>query len=349
MQSQLLTSRILEQYISDRQFGGCHVLGPDRLFSLTTLMVVVAALVFLWHRGTSVASAPTDVQIPIIPDSTPDKQSIVGPEGGEVVTPDGRVRAVIPTGAFAQPTYVLLGVSIPRNAGSNVAFQTDLALAAVDDHSTVPVSAEPIIVRLTPSADDLVRMGQHALSLTVKEPNVSDGSVTPLENQSVIPSAFEVSATSATRFTLSSDVQPVDQTASSIVTPLAGGALVSTDGLVTVAFPPQGASEPLRIEQRPIEHIGDAAFHIVRQFELNAFATARGDAPITAFAQPVELTVHHTTEEMAGWQYDALRLYWWNEETSAWEMIPDQGVSSVTCPKHWSNHNHSPAASIRLV
>jgi len=86
-----------------------------RIRSLTRATVLFAGIALVFAFGssagtlnTAVANAPGQPGIPLAPNS-PDRANVVGPEGGSVVTPDGRVQVSVPAGALTAPAWVLRG------------------------------------------------------------------------------------------------------------------------------------------------------------------------------------------------------------------------------------------------
>lgn len=96
--------------------------------------------------------------------------------------------------------------------------------------------------------------------------------------------------------------------------------LSSVDAKVEVTVPADAAAEGLSIEYAPLTPMVSTGMRIVKQFQLDAFATQRGNAPVTTFTTPVEITFTYSDEDVRGLDIESLRLFYLDEE--AWSWVP---------------------------
>ncbi|MDA8188976.1 MAG: hypothetical protein M0T85_12610, partial [Dehalococcoidales bacterium] len=102
------------------------------------------------------------------------------------------------------------------------------------------------------------------------------------------------------------------------------GTLRSRDGKVSVRFPAGVSKERLRASFKPLDARVPADRTIVHRFELDARAIDRGDAHVRHFDKDVQITIAYTDDEMKGLNPEALRLYFLDEASHQWTIVPAQ-------------------------
>ncbi len=102
----------------------------------------------------------------------------------------------------------------------------------------------------------------------------------------------------------------------------AAGEIATKDSSLRIIVPKGAAGELLRLELKPLPPTATTLYHIVKRFEINAYATNRGDAPVTQFQKDVELRWTYTDEELAGLDMRGLRMLYFDEAASEWVPLP---------------------------
>jgi len=118
-----------------------------------------------------------------------------------------------------------------------------------------------------------------------------------------------------------------------LVTAEQGGTLHSADGRVTVHFPAGAVDQAVRVEHRPLEkrtQVG-SEHGMALKFELNAYTNDEKAAPVTRFAQPLEVRVDLTglvdLTQMPYYQYAFVG--YWDEEKGQWVELPTEREGQV--------------------
>jgi RHS repeat-associated protein len=263
--------------------------------------------------------------------------TVVGPDGGEITTPDRRFRVTVPAEAVDEPTQVLVSSSAPiPQSGSAVEF--DITLFALTTGATLKSFSAPVSVEITPRADDLQDAGVPADQLAVRKEDPETGTWSDISEADVDPSpgVYEVNLEFPGRYGLVGAVVESLDTSAKVIT-ASGGTLESSAGDFRLDFPEGATNEDLRVEYRKVNQYGSGDFRLVRQFELSAFAISRGDAEVSAFEKAVTVSVRHSREELAGLSYEGLTLYWLDEASNTWVPVEGQvnnGDGTLTAPLH---------------
>lgn len=120
------------------------------------------------------------------------------------------------------------------------------------------------------------------------------------------------------------DRRPVAPIASeAVIDPELGGTLTGDGGEVTVEFPSDSVSEPVRAAFATRLDVTAAAGHLLKAFELQALRATGGDAPVESFLKPLRLSVAHSPAEMVGRDPRTLKIYHL-DSTGRWAEVPSQ-------------------------
>ena len=88
-----------------------------------------------------------------------------------------------------------------------------------------------------------------------------------------------------------------------------GGVLHSTDGRVTVRFPPGAVARPIEANHRPLAPLDLAPdHHVFYRFELTAWEAGQPNVPAPPFARPVTVTLVYSDTDVDGLLEAGLRL-----------------------------------------
>ncbi len=289
---------------------------------LFVLLTLVSVLSVVWAGDTTIAAAPGASPVFPAPPESADSGNIVGPGGGQVATPDGRITVDLPAGAVTRSTLMLPGITSPGGRPSDTIFDIDITAADANDGTAVTFE-KPVTVHIAAMPGDLAHLPSGASTPYVAKLDTSAGTWATVEDSDTAAGAATFEITQPGHFTFKVQPPARDDKVSALIPGSLGGALISRDKGVSLEFAGVAVKETLRVEYQPVERFA-ADFEIVRQFELDAYAVDRADARVTAFEQPVAITVAHTSDELAGLSYEDLILYWRDESKNQWVPVDGQ-------------------------
>lgn len=123
--------------------------------------------------------------------------------------------------------------------------------------------------------------------------------------------------------------------------PIGGGSISSTDGKVSLAFPPGAFSRAVNLTYRQLVYGEDpgALVNIRSNFYLTATDADTGQTAALIPGQTFTITVHYTNAEKGAMIEDTLALYYWNGtewEKEATSVIDTAGNTVTATPDHFS-------------
>jgi RHS repeat-associated protein len=128
------------------------------------------------------------------------------------------------------------------------------------------------------------------------------------------------------------------------ITPNESTNIDSPSGKMKLEIPSESVTEEIEVEFSEKTPPDSSGMKIINLIELNAYPTNKekkkdkeqanseeaGTSEVTPekiqhfkFEKELTLTIQHTEDELAGLDLDSLHLYYLNEETSEWELVPD--------------------------
>lgn len=105
--------------------------------------------------------------------------------------------------------------------------------------------------------------------------------------------------------------------------------VASASGKINLRLPRGALASPAQVAIAEHSRRDSTGMRIINLFELNATDVATR-AKITSFAKPLQITIKHREEELAGIDRDSLRLYYLDETRRQWLPVADSKYDAKT-------------------